>query len=92
MSNTLTINYEDDVLLSTGMTQNEFSAKAKFMIAANLFAEGRLTAGQAAKFCGMGKVAFLHELPSHGFSMSNLGPEDLDSEMELARGVLARGK
>ena len=92
MPNTLTIDYEDDILLSTGMTQNEFSVKVKFMIAANLFAEGRLTAGQAAKFCGLSKVAFLYELPKYGFSMSNIGPEELDSEMELARGVLARGK
>ena len=92
MSHTLTIAYEDDVLLSTGMTHKEFSSKAKFLIAANLFMDGKLTAGQAAKFCGLAKVEFIHELPRHGYPMSNLGPEELDSEMELARGENARGK
>ena len=85
MSNTLSIAYEDDVLLSTGMTQKEFSDRATFIIAATLFAEGRLTAGQAAQFCGLPKVVFLYELPKYGYSMSNLGKEELHSEMELAQ-------
>ena len=85
MGQTLTVSFEDDVLLMTNMTSAEFIDKTKFTMAATLWMDGKITAGQAAKMCGMGKAAFLHELPKHGFPMSNLGPDDLDDELELAR-------
>lgn len=92
MPHTLTISFGDDVLLSTGMSPHEFSTRAKFIIAAQLFSDGKLTAGQAAHLCGREKIEFLHDLPRHGYSMSNLGYDEIDSEMELARGEYTRGK
>ena len=85
MGQTLTVSFEDDVLLMTNMTSAEFIDKTKFTMAATLWMDGKITAGQAAKMCGMGKAVFLHELPKHGYPMSNLGPDDLDDELELAR-------
>jgi predicted HTH domain antitoxin len=92
MPGSLTVPFDEDVLLMTNMTSQEFIDKTKFIMAATLWMDGKITAGQAAKMCGMGKAAFLYELPKHGYPMSNLGPDDLDDEMELARLERARAK
>ena len=92
MGQPVTVPFEDDVLLITNMTSAEFIDKTKFTMAATLWMDGKITAGQAAKMCGLGKVAFLHELPKHGYPMSNLGPDDLDDELELARMERSRAK
>ena len=90
MSQPLSVLFDDDVLLMTNMTSQEFIDKTKFTMAATLWMDGKITAGQAAKLCGMGKVEFLYELPKHGYPMSNLGPDDADDELELARAERAR--
>lgn len=92
MSGTVTISFDDDVLLTTNMTSKEFTESAKFTVVAKLWMDGKLTAGQAAKLCGMGKVEFLYELPKHGYPMSNLGPDDLDDELALVRMERSRAK
>ncbi|HUO09224.1 MAG TPA: UPF0175 family protein [Phycisphaerae bacterium] len=94
MTRTLSIEYTDDILASVGLSEAEFSAAAKFIVAAQLHAEGKLSAGQAAAFCGMGKVEFLNELPRRGFHASNLRVEDADTELGFGRGgkmPLSRG-
>lgn len=92
MTQSLTVPFDDEVLLITNMTSQEFIDKTKFTMAATLWMDGRITAGQAAKMCGMTKVAFLHELPKHGYPMTNLGPDDLDDELDLARTERSRGE
>lgn len=86
MTRTLSIEYTDDVLASVGLSETEFAASAKFLLAAQLHAGGKLSAGQAATLCGMSKVRFLHELVGHGFPASNLQPDDAQTELEFARG------
>lgn len=86
MPDTVTISFDEDVLLATNMTSKEFTDSARFTVAAKLWMDGKLTAGQAAKLCGMEKVEFLYELPKHGYPMSNLGPDDLENELEFIRG------
>jgi predicted HTH domain antitoxin len=92
MSETLTVPFDEDVLLMTNMTPREFIDKTRFTMAATLWMDGKVTAGQAAKMCGLGKVAFLHELPRHGYPMTNIGVEDLEDELELVRMERARAK
>ena len=86
MTHTLTIAYTDDILASVGLSEGEFAAAARFMVAAQLHGEGRLSAGQAASLCGMGKVEFLHALAQRGYPASNLRIEDAERELEFARG------
>jgi predicted HTH domain antitoxin len=86
MSHTLTIEYGDEVLLGTGLSPAEFSAEAKLLLAAKLYELGRLTSGQAAKLCGMGRVDFLLSLPRVGVATSNLREEDAEEELAFARG------
>lgn len=85
MGQSFTVPFDADVLLITNMTSQEFIDKTRFTMAATLWMDGKITAGQAAKMCGLGKAAFLHELPGHGYPMTNLGPDDADDELELAR-------
>ncbi len=88
----LTVPFDEDVLLVTGMTSQEFIDTTKFTLAAKLWLDGKVTAGQAAGICGMDKASFLYELPRHGYPMTNLGPDDADDELELARMERSRGK
>jgi len=81
MSHSLTIEYGDDVLFSLGVSPEEFSEEARFILAAKLYELGRLTSGQAAAFCGKGRVDFLHSLPRVGIPIANLRPEDADDEL-----------
>lgn len=86
MTEKLAVIFDDEVLLAANMTQKEFVDSAKFTVVAKLWMDGKLTAGQAAKLCGMTKIAFLYELPRHGYPMSNLGEEDIQNELEFIRG------
>lgn len=83
MTREIRIEFGDDVLFSTGMSEHEFAAEARFLLAAKLFELGRLTSGQAAKLCGQGRVEFLSTLPRIGASISNLRPEDAASEADF---------
>jgi hypothetical protein len=85
MTHTLAIEYDDSVLLSTGMPEREFNAEARFLLAAKLYELGRLSSGQASALCRMGRVAFLCALPRVGVPISNLRPEDASSEVEFLR-------
>lgn len=85
MQHKLLIEYGDEVLLGTGLSEAEFDAEARFLLAAKLFELGRLSSGQAAKLCGKERVEFLFSLERIGVSMSNLRPEDLEPELAFLR-------
>lgn len=84
MSHTLTIEYGEDLLFSLGMTGEQFSAEARFLLAAKLYEIGKLSPGQAAQLCGKGRVDFLLSLERLGMPVSNLGPEDAEAELAFA--------
>jgi hypothetical protein len=50
---------------------------------------GRLTSGQAAKLCGVGRVEFLVSLSRLGIPASNLRPDDAELEIAFARDARA---
>lgn len=83
MSYVLTLEYNDDVLLNTGLSRDEFNSEARFLLAAKLYELGRLSSGLAAKLCGKKRVDFLLSLPRIGVSVSNLRPEDAEAEIEF---------
>ncbi|MGE0883684.1 MAG: UPF0175 family protein [Blastocatellales bacterium] len=84
MSHTLTIEYGEDLLFSLGMTGEQFSAEAHFLLAAKLYEIGKLSSGQAAQLCGKGRVDFLLSLERLGVSVSNLRLEDAEAELAFA--------
>ncbi len=85
MKRALTIEYGDDILFSLGLSVEQFSEEAKFLLAAKLYELGKLTSGQAARLCGKGRVDFLLSLPRVGAPISNLRPEDAQAEIDFAQ-------
>jgi hypothetical protein len=85
MHRTLTIDYGDDLLAVLGLSPDESSEEARFLLAAKLYELGRATAGQSAALCGKSRIDFLFALPRAGVSVSNLRPEDADAEATFAR-------
>ncbi len=84
MSQQLTIEYEDDVLATLGMSPRDFASEARFLLAAKLYELGKLSSGQAAKLCGLDRVSFLFALLRAGLTVSNLSPDDLDDDLRFA--------
>jgi predicted HTH domain antitoxin len=85
MAHSLTIEYGDDLLLSLGLSADQFSREARLLLAAKLYELGRLTSGQAAKLSGLGRVEFLLTLSRLGIAASNLREEDAAAEIDFAR-------
>ena len=73
----LSIDYPETLPDVLQVTRAEFEIQARFAMAAMLYQEGKLSSGQAAFLARMERVAFLHELPRHGVSMSNLPDAEL---------------
>jgi len=85
MTHHLTIEYGEDLLLSTAMGKREFEEEARFLLSAKLYELGKLSSAQAAKLSGMGRVEFLLSLQRIGISMANLQPEDAVAEAGFSR-------
>lgn len=49
MQRQLTIEYGEDVLVGMGLSPEQFSVEAKFLLAAKLYELGKLTSGQAVR-------------------------------------------
>lgn len=84
MTHTLTIEYQDDLLFRLGINREQFSAEAKFLLAAKLYELGRLSSGEAARLAGKSRVEFLFALAQIGVPMSNLRAEDATAEIGFA--------
>jgi predicted HTH domain antitoxin len=81
----ITFEVGEDVLAGLGLSAEEFSEEARWLLAAKLYELGRLSSGKAAQLCGKGRVEFLLALPRLGVSVSNLQPEDADAEIRFGR-------
>ena len=86
MSRQLTIEYEDDLLTTLGLSPLDFANEAKFLLAAKLYELGKVSLGHAAKFCGMERVRFLLALSRSGVPASNLTIDDLEDDLRFAHG------
>jgi predicted HTH domain antitoxin len=81
---TVAIEVPEQILAITGKTPEEFAGDARLLLAAKLFELGRLSSGQAAKLCGMGRVDFLLGLGSLGVSAIQVDADDLRAELARA--------
>lgn len=85
MKHEVTLVVTDEVLAGLGLSPTEFEEEARFLLAAKLYEQGRLSSGQAAALSGMGRVEFLMTLPRVGVAMSNLRASDAEDEVRFAR-------
>jgi len=72
-------------MFSLGMSAEQFSEEARFLLAAKHHELRKVTSGQAARLSAKGLVDFLMSLTRVGIPLSNLQPEDADVELDFAR-------
>lgn len=78
----LHIPYDEELLVSTGQSNDEFESELRFLLAAKLYEMGRLSAGQAARLAGRPRLLFLDELARRGFTVIHLDPESIEDELK----------
>jgi len=74
------IDLPENILLSTGQTQEEFVKEAKFFVALKLFESGRISSGRAAEICGLSRIEFLLLAGRSGVPVADLDADELDRE------------
>ena len=73
----LTLNIPETVMLD--------EKEAKTMLAANLYAKGRLSLGQAAELAGYSKKTFMELLGDFGVSLFNYTDTELENDILNAK-------
>lgn len=79
-TNTLALEFSEDILLASGYSREEFVREAKFLLAAKLFEMGKLSAGKAAELCAMNRIDFLFTVGEMGIPVADLDEEELQQE------------
>jgi len=67
------------------MSEAEFTAEARFLLAAKLYELGRVSAGLAAQLACCDRLTFLASLSRYGVPTINLRGEEIALEIEAAR-------
>ncbi len=71
----------NDILLSINMNEELLIHEILRIFAFNLFAEGRLSSGKAAKLAGMTKIVFLIEAGKREIDILPYSPDELKREL-----------
>ena len=79
MTATIEIEFPSTLTLHA-KTRAEVESRSRFLLALKYFELGEVTSGQAAKMCGMGRVAFLAEAARCGVPAVDLSTDDLSQE------------
>jgi predicted HTH domain antitoxin len=80
----LVIEYPEGLPGLLKLSEAEFAAEVRFLVAAKLYEMGKLSSGKAAEMASMGRVEFLHKLGTYGFQAINLRDEQIDAELQAA--------
>lgn len=78
----MTIPYEDDLLVLSGKSPEDFESELRFLLAVKLFELHRLSLGKAAAFCDMDKVHFMFELGRLRIPIINLDDDQIADELQ----------
>jgi predicted HTH domain antitoxin len=76
-TNSLTITYPDDLLLSLKKNRDEFEAEARLLLAVKLYELGQISTGIGADLAGMNRVVFMFALQRFDLSPIGLEPGEL---------------
>jgi predicted HTH domain antitoxin len=77
----LSLQYPDDLLITSGKSPQALEAELTFLLAVKLFELHRLSLGKAAAFCSMNKPQFMYELGRLQISVINLDDDQIADEL-----------
>jgi len=78
---TLSVEYPDDLLITSGKSPQALEAELAFLLAVKLFELRRLSLGKAAAFCKMTKLKFMFELGRLQVPVINLDDDQVADEL-----------
>lgn len=87
----LTLQYPDDLLVTSGKPRSELERELKFQLAVRLFQVGQLSLGKAAELAGWNRLRFAAELGRLKIPILNLDDEEVQAEMLALREDHHRG-
>ncbi len=87
----LTVQYPDELLLSSGKTRSALEQELRFELAVRLFEVGRLSLGKAAELAGISKSRFSEDLGRLKIATINLDDSELKVELSALRESHHRG-
>ena len=87
----LTLQYPDDLLLTSGKSRSEVERELTFQLAVRLFEVGRLSLGKAAELAGWNRLLFADELGRLQVPVINLDDGEIQIELRGLRGDHHRG-
>ena len=87
----MTVQYPDDLLVTSGRPRREVEQELKFQLAVRLFEVGQLSLGKAAELAEWNKVRFGDALGQMKVPVVNLDDEEIHAELSALRGNHHRG-
>jgi len=79
---TITINFPGDILLSLNETEKGLEQQIKFSLAIRLYSQQKLTIGKAAQIAGLSRLQFESVLAENGIPISNLTIDDVMDDIQ----------
>ena len=84
MMKTLSITYDEGLLLLLGLQPEAFEQEARYLLALKLFELRRISSGKAAELSGLSKPQFLFKSSQMGVAVVDLDEDQLDDEFQNA--------
>ena len=81
----VSIDIPEDLLSALREQPAELSQEIRLLAALHYFKEKRLSLGQAARFAGLNRLAFLDALNARGVPAFDLSVEDAKAEVQAAQ-------
>jgi predicted HTH domain antitoxin len=86
MSKTLTIELPDDAFSALRTSPEEFAQELRLAAAIKWYEMERISQGKAAELAGLSRAAFVEALSRYGVSAVQVGPEELNGDLNQALG------
>jgi predicted HTH domain antitoxin len=87
----LTVQYPDDLLVSSGKPRSLVEEELRFQLAVRLFEVGQLSLGKAAELAVLSRPRFAEELGRLKIPVVNLDDGEIQAELGALRGNNNRG-